>query len=61
VKYTVKFGNIHSELISFLQNTFTALFNKGIELDSEFGHAVAQLVEAEVDTWEGIRHRWRVS
>jgi hypothetical protein len=44
----VNFGNVHTELVSFFKNALATGFYKVVEFDSELGHAVAELIEAEV-------------
>tara|TARA_R110002060_G_scaffold33176_2_gene43905 strand:+ start:698 stop:904 length:207 start_codon:yes stop_codon:yes gene_type:complete len=48
---TFELCDIHAKLVSLLQDTLATLLNESIELDSELCHAVAQFIEAEIDTW----------
>lgn len=54
---TLDFGNVHPELIALFKHTLTPLLDKGVELGREFGHAVAQIVETEIDAWKRVRDR----
>lgn len=48
--------NIHFEGVALFEDALAPDFNESIELDSEFRHAIAQLVEAEVDGGERVGH-----
>lgn len=54
---TLKFSDIHAELVALLQDSLAALLDKCVEPGSELGHAVAQVVEAKVDVWQGVCDR----
>lgn len=58
---TFELGNVHAELVSFFENTLPSCFDECVELDRELGHAIAKLIESEMDAWKGIGHRWRKS
>lgn len=47
--HTMKFSNIHAELIALLQDTPTTVLDERIKARSELVHATAQVVEAKVD------------
>jgi hypothetical protein len=53
---TVNFCNVHTKLIAFFKDPLAAGFYEVVELDGELGHAVAQLVESEVDRGERFGH-----
>lgn len=50
----MKFGNIETELIALFQNSLSPLLNKGVKLGRELGHAIAQVVETEIDVGESV-------
>ncbi len=54
---TLELGNIHAELVPLLQHSLAPLFNKGVELGGELGHAIAKVVEAKVDTRQCVGER----
>lgn len=56
---TFQLRDRHRELVALLQHALAALLYEGVEARRELGHAVAQIVEAEVDAWEAVRRRWR--
>jgi hypothetical protein len=57
----MNFCDVHAELIALFENSLAAGFYEVVELDGELCHAVAQLVEAEIDRGEGVSHGRRVS
>jgi hypothetical protein len=50
----LKLCNVHAELIALLQNALAALLDESIELGAKLGHAIAQLVEAEVGVGQRV-------
>jgi hypothetical protein len=52
----LQFGEINVELISLLQDLLPATLDEGVEFGGELGHAVAQVLEAEVDAGERVGH-----
>lgn len=46
---TLKLCHVHPKLVPLLQHALAPLFNEGVELRCELGHAIAELVEAKVD------------
>lgn len=53
---TLQFGNVHSELIALFEDALSPLLDEGVEFRAELGHAIAQLVEAEIDTGKRVCH-----
>ncbi len=53
---TVDLGDVHAELVALFEHSLASSLYEVIELDCELGHAVAELVEAEVDRGEGVGH-----
>lgn len=53
---TVNLCNVHAKLVAFFEDPLAPGFYEVVELDGELGHAVAQLVEAEVDRGERVCH-----
>ena len=53
---TVEFGNVDVELVAFFQDAFATFGDEVVEAVGEAGHALAEVVEAEVYGWEGIGH-----
>ncbi len=47
--HTMKFCNVHAELIALFQHPSSSVFDKGVKSRSELVHATAQVVESEVD------------
>jgi len=45
---TSKIGNIFAKLVAFVENSFALSFDESVELDREFGHAVAKVCKTEV-------------
>lgn len=46
--------DVETELIAFREDAFPAGLDEGVEFEGEFGHAVAEGVEVEVDLGEGV-------
>jgi hypothetical protein len=54
---TLQLGHVHVELVPLLQHALASLLNEGVKLGRELGHAIAQLVEAEVDVGQRVCER----
>lgn len=52
----MNFCNVHAELVALLKDSLASGFYEVVELHGKLGHAVAELVEAEVDRGEGVCH-----
>lgn len=52
----MELSDVHAELIALLKDALSACFDEGVELCCELCHAIAQLVEPEVDGRKGIGH-----
>jgi hypothetical protein len=50
------FCNIHAELVALLKDPLAPGFYEVVEFHGKLGHAVAELVEAEVDRGERVCH-----
>lgn len=48
----MNFCDVHAELVALFEDTLASGFYEVVELDGEFGHAVAELVEAKIDRGE---------
>lgn len=55
--HTLKFGDIHAELVALFQHTLATLLDEGVEARAELGHAVSQVIEAEVDVGQSVCDR----
>lgn len=58
---TFELGDIHAELVALFEDAPAACLDEGVEFDGELVHAVAQLIEAEVNGGKRVGHRGRVS
>lgn len=56
MRRTLKLGDIHAEGISLFENTLTAALNEVVKSRGEGCHALAQVVEAEIDRRQAVRH-----
>jgi hypothetical protein len=57
---TFKLSDVHAEGIALFQHALAAALDKVVEALRELGHALAQVVEAEVDRGQGVGHGGRV-
>jgi hypothetical protein len=54
--HTLQLTQIYPELVSFLENLLPPALNKRVEFRRELGHAIAQVLESEVDIGERVGH-----
>lgn len=57
---TVEFCDVHAELIALFQHSPAPILDKCVESRCELVHAAAQVVEAEVDRGQLVRHGRRI-
>ena len=57
VVLTLELRNAHPERIALVQYPLSPTRNEVVEPHGKLGHALAQLIEAEVDAGERVRHR----
>lgn len=56
---TLQFGDVHAKGIALLQHSLSAPLDELVEAHRELRHTLTQVIEAEVDAWECVCHRWR--
>jgi len=47
-------------MVALLQDALSASLDEIIESGGELSHALAQVVETEIDTRKSVKHRWRI-
>ncbi len=52
----MQLGDVHAELIAFVEDALALALDEGVEANRELGHAVAQVLEAEVYRRERVGH-----
>lgn len=57
---TLCFSNIHAELVALFEHSPSSLLNEVVESGCELVHTAAQVVEAEIDCRELVRHGRRI-
>lgn len=53
---TLELGNVHVESIAFFEDLLAAFVDELVELLCKAGHAITEIVEAEVDDWQRVGH-----
>ena len=56
VSGTLEFGEVDAELIAFFQDALASFVDEIVESCCELGHAIAEVIKAEVYAREGVSH-----
>jgi hypothetical protein len=60
LRLTFEFGHVHAKGVALFEHALAAAFDEFVEAVGEGGHALAQVVETEVDGGEAVGHRGRI-